>query len=173
MLQWDENLTYKTPPGRNVASTSRISFPKLGRVIFEYASTCTLGCSKCSEYFREYHYKNRDKKKEQRKLNRQKNIEHDKAYRQGYYQNNRDKTNEKKKKYNKDYKQLEVFCDDCQCNVKKYRWSRHLQTEKHKQNETVKHDEAEKLNKMTDEEKDELYKIKKLKQIWKSVWLKS
>ena len=57
--------------------------------------------------------------------------------------------------------------------MKKYKWSRHLQTEKHKQNETVKHDEAEKLNKMTDEEKDELYKIKKLKQIWKSVWLKS
>ena len=52
----------------------------------------------------------------------------------------------KTKKYNKDYKQLEVFCDDCQCNVKKYRWSRHLQTEKHKQNETVKNDETEKLN---------------------------
>ena len=109
MLQWDENLTYKTPPGRNVASTSRISFPKLGRVIFEYASTCTLGCSKCSEYFREYHYKNRDKKKEQRKLNRQKNIEHDKAYRQGYYQNNRDKTNEKRKNTTKTISNLKCF----------------------------------------------------------------
>ena len=37
-------------------------------------------CSKCREYFREYHYKNRDKKNEQRKLNRLKNIEHDKAW---------------------------------------------------------------------------------------------
>ena len=27
-------------------------------------------CSKCREYFKEYHYKNRDKKNEQRKLNR-------------------------------------------------------------------------------------------------------
>ena len=51
-------------------------------------------------------------------------------------------------------KQLEVFCDYCQCKVKKYRWSRHLQTEKHKHNETVKNDEEEKINKMTEEEKD-------------------
>ena len=53
-------------------------------------------CSKCREYFKEYHYKNRDKKNEQRKLNRHKNKEHDKAYRQEYYQNNRDRINEKK-----------------------------------------------------------------------------
>ena len=76
-------------------------------------------CSKCREYFREYHYKNRDKKNEQRKLNRLKNIEHDKAYSQEYYQNNRDKINEKQKEYNKDYMQLEVFCDYCECTVKK------------------------------------------------------
>ncbi len=54
-------------------------------------------CSKCREYFKEYHYKNRDKKNEQRKLNRQKHKEHDKAYRQECYQNNRDKINEKRK----------------------------------------------------------------------------
>ena len=40
--------------------------------------------------------------------------------------------------------------------MKKCRWSRHLQTEKHKHNETVKNDE-EKVNKMTDEEKDEYF----------------
>ena len=130
-------------------------------------------CSKCREYFKEYHYKNRDKKNEQRKLNRLKNLEHDKAYRQEYQQNNRDKINEKKKEYNKDYKQLEVFCDYCHCKVKEYRWSRHLQTEKHKHHETVKNDEEEKINNMTNEEKDEYLKIKKLKQIWKNVWLRS
>ena len=54
-------------------------------------------CSKCPEYFREYHYKNRDKKNEQRKLNRLKNIKHDKAYSQEYYQNNRDEINEKRR----------------------------------------------------------------------------
>ena len=73
------------------------------------------------KYFREYHYKNRDKNNEQRKLNRLKNIEHDKAYSQEYYQNNRDKINEKKKEYNEDYLQLEVFCDYCECTVKKCR----------------------------------------------------
>ena len=39
----DWKPTYKTPPGRNIASTSHISFPKLGRIIFENASTFTLG----------------------------------------------------------------------------------------------------------------------------------
>ena len=43
MLQWIENLTYKTPPGRNIASTSRISLPKLDALIFENASTFTTG----------------------------------------------------------------------------------------------------------------------------------
>ena len=41
----DWKPTYKTPPGRNIASTSRISFPKLGRITFENASTFTLGSS--------------------------------------------------------------------------------------------------------------------------------
>ena len=39
--------------------------------------------------------------------------------------------------------------------MKKCRWSKHLQPEKHKHNETVKNDEEEKVNKMTDEEKEE------------------
>ena len=43
MLQWIENLTYKTPPGRNIASTSRISLPNLDASIFENASTFTTG----------------------------------------------------------------------------------------------------------------------------------
>ena len=92
---------------------------------------------------------------------------------QKYYRNNKAEILEKGREYNNEYRQLEVFCDFCQCKVKKCRWSKHLQTEKHKLNETVKKDEEEKVNKMTDEEKDEYYKIKKLKQIWKTVWLRS
>ena len=34
--------TYKTPPKRNIASTSRISFPNLKRTIFKNVSTFTL-----------------------------------------------------------------------------------------------------------------------------------
>ena len=44
----DWKPTYKTPPGRNIASTSHISFPKLGRIIFENASTFTLGSTMTS-----------------------------------------------------------------------------------------------------------------------------
>ena len=115
-------------------------------------------CQQCLEKERENYRKNRDKERERW---------------QKYYTNNKTEINEKKKKYNKNYKQLEVFCDYCQCKVKKYRWSKHLQTEKHKHNEMVKHDEEEKVNKMTDEEKDECFKMNNLKQIWKSVWLRS
>ena len=68
----------------------------------------------------------------------------------------------KKIEYNKDYKQLEVFCDYCQCKVKKYVVQTFNKTEKHKHNETVKNDEEEKINKMTDEEKDEYLKMKKI-----------
>ena len=115
-------------------------------------------CERCLEKEREKYQKNREKKRERW---------------QKYYKNNKTEILEKGKEYNKEYRQLEVFCDYCQCKVKKCRWSKHLQTEKHKHNETVKNDEEEKVNKMTDEEKDEYYKIKKLKQIWKTVWLRS
>ena len=42
---------------------------------------------------------------ERRKLNHQKNQEHDKAYRQEYQQNNRDKINERKKHYRENNKE--------------------------------------------------------------------
>ena len=71
---------------------------------------------------------------------------------QQYYRNNKTEILEKGKEYNKEYRQLEAFCDFCPCKVKKCRWSKHLQTKKHKHNETVKKDEEEKVNKMTDEE---------------------
>ena len=53
--------------------------------------------------------------------------------------------------------------------MKKCWWSKHLQTEKHKHHETVENDEEEKINKMPNEEKDEYFKMKKLKQIWKNI----
>ena len=53
MLQWIENLTYKTPPGRNIASTSRISLPNLDASIFENASTFTTG-SNCEKNWGEF-----------------------------------------------------------------------------------------------------------------------
>ena len=115
-------------------------------------------CERCLEKEREKYHKNREKKREKW---------------QKYYTNNKTEILEKKKEYKKDYMQLEVFCDYCQCKVKQCRWSKHLQTEKHKQNETVKNDEEEKISKMTEEEKDEYLKMKKLKQIWKTVWLRS
>ena len=67
----------------------------------------------------------------------------------------------KKEKTIKNYNQFEVLCDYCQCKVKKYSWLRHVQTEKHKQNEICKNDDNEKVNNVTDEEKDEDFKIKK------------
>ena len=50
---------------------------------------------------------------------------------------------DKSKEANKIYRQKEVFCDICQCNVKKCRLSIHLKIEKHLQNEKVKNDEEE------------------------------
>ncbi len=114
-------------------------------------------CQKCLEKERENYRKNKDEKRERWKT---------------YYTNNKTEILEKGKEYKKKYRKLEVFCDYCQCKVKKCRWSKHLQTEKHKQNETAKHDEEEKVNKMADEEKDEYFKMKKLNQIWKTVWLR-
>ena len=59
----------------------------------------------------------------------------------------------------------------CICKVKKCRWKKHIETQKHKNNEMIKRKEEERLNKMTDEEKDEYDKIKTLKKIWDKVRL--
>ena len=75
-----------------------------------------------------------DNKNEQRKLVRQKNKKNTTRH---TGKNITNITVIELKKYNKDYKQLEVFCDYCHCKVKKSKWSKHLQTEKHKHNETI------------------------------------
>ena len=71
----------------------------------------------------------------------------------------------------KEYNKIEIDCEFCECKVKKCRWKAHTETQKHKNNEMIKRKEEEKLNKMTEEEKDECDKIKKLKKIWKKVRL--
>ena len=116
-------------------------------------------CERCLEKEREKYQKNREKKGRGGSGRSITEIIKQKFLKKG-------------KNTTKSIDNLKVFCDFCQCKVKKCRWSKHLQTEKHKHNETVKKDEEEKVNKMTDEEKDEYYKIKKLKQIWKTVWLR-
>ena len=63
-----------------------------------------------------------------------------------------------------------MLCDICKCKVKKCRASKHLQTQKHINNEKKKNEEEEeKLSKMTDEEKDEYFKTQELQKIWKKV----
>ena len=102
-------------------------------------------CSKCREYFREYHYKNRDKKNEQRKLNHQKNIEHDKAMWQEYYQNNRDKISERKKHYREnnkeklkeaqqEYMKKIYHCPLCDYDIKLYKKAQHEKSQTHQNN---------------------------------------
>ena len=65
----------------------------------------------------------------------------------------------------------EIDCEVCKCKVKKCRLKKHFETQKHKNNEMIKRKEEGKLNKMTDEEKDEYDKIKKLKKTWNKVRL--
>ena len=69
---------------------------------------------------------------------------------------------EKIKASKKEYSQIEIDCEFCECKVKKYRWKAHTETQKHKNNERIKKKEEEKLNNITDEEKYEYVMIKKI-----------
>ena len=80
----------------------------------------------------------------------------------------KDEIKEQHREYQKEYRQIEVWCDICDCKVKKCRASKHLQTQKHINNEKNQNEEEEKLSKMTDEEKDEYIKIQKLQTILKN-----
>ena len=55
--------------------------------------------------------------------------------------------------------------------MNKCRWKAHTETQKQKKNEMIERKEEDKVNKMTDEEKEEYFMIKKLKKIWKKVRL--
>ena len=77
------------------------------------------------------------------------------------------------KNIKKEYRQIEAFCDICQCKVKKCRVFKHL-----KQTSTLnmkKHEEKEekKLQPMNEEEQDDYLKIKQLQTIWKAVTVRS
>ena len=56
----------------------------------------------------------------------QKNKEKKEERWQKYCTDNKNEILEKKKEYRKEYRQLEVYCDTCQCKVKKCRWSKHI-----------------------------------------------
>ena len=45
---------------------------------------------------------------------------------------------EKIKASKKEYSQIEIDCEFCECKVKKYRWEAHTETQKHKNNERIK-----------------------------------
>ena len=109
-------------------------------------------CLRCLEKNREKYYKNRDKKNARAKI---------------YRSEHKEETYARMKEYNKTYTQIEVRCTICDCNVKKCRWSKHCQTMKHKQKE----EETNKVNAMSEEERDEYFKIKQLKSIWNKVRL--
>ena len=100
---------------------------------------------------------------EKRRRYREQNPERSKKY--------KEETSEQIKAYRNEYNKIEIDCEVCKCKVKKCRWKKHIETQKHKNNEMIKRKEEEKLNRMTDEEKDEYDKIKKLKKIWNKVRL--
>ena len=111
-------------------------------------------CIRCLEKEREKYRRNKEKKQEQE---------------QKYYVEHKEEIKEQHRKYNKECRQIEVWCGICKCKVKKCRASKHLQTQKHINSEKQKNEEEEKLSKMTDEEKDEYFKIQELQKIWKKV----
>ena len=78
---------------------------------------------------------------------------------------------EKIKASKKEYSQIAIDCEFCECKVKKYRWKAHTETQKHKNNERIKKKEEEKLYNMTEEGKYEYFMIKKLQKIWNKVRL--
>ena len=80
-------------------------------------------CIRCLEKEREKHQNN----KEQR---------HQKSKR--YREAHKEEINARMKEYSKVYNQIEVFCDICQCKVKKCRWSEHKKTQKHNKNQKQK-----------------------------------
>ena len=111
-------------------------------------------CERCLEKEREKHHRNKEKRAERN---------------QKYYIEHKDEIKEQHREYQKEYRQIEVWCDICDCKVKKCRASKHLHTQKHINNAKQKNAEEEKLSKMTDEEKDEYIKIQKLQKVLQKV----
>ena len=67
-------------------------------------------CIRCLEKEREKHQNNKEQRHQQSK-----------KYREAH----KEEINARRKEYSKVYNQIEVFCDICQCKVKKCRWSEH------------------------------------------------
>ena len=107
-------------------------------------------CIRCLEKEREKYWKNRDKKLETSKNN---------------YEKRKDEIKEKQK----EYQQIDFFCDVCQRNIKKYRLSKHLKTDRHISKEKLQKEEEKKQKEMEEYLKDDEVRIAKLKQIWKTI----
>ena len=75
----------------------------------------------------------------------------------------------KSKESQKKYRQKEVFCDVCQRNIRKYGFSKHLQSDRHINKVNLKNEEEKKQKEMEEYLKDDEERIAKLKQIWKTI----
>ena len=102
-------------------------------------------CISCREYLREYHYKNREKLNENRKLNHLKNKDYDKIYWKEYQENHREEIRERKQNYiekNKDkikakrqeYQNKTHVCHICNYEIKFYKKSQHEKSQTHQNN---------------------------------------
>ena len=80
---------------------------------FEMFNGENVTCNVCLERWKRWAGKNGEKKKEiDRKW--------------------REENREKKMEYDREYSLIKVWCERCECNVRKCKWSRHEKTEKHK-----------------------------------------
>ena len=70
-------------------------------------------CERCFQKRRRYRERNPEKVKERSKKYKEENSEQIKAYRN-------------------EYNKIEIDCEVCKCKVKKCRWKKHIETQKHK-----------------------------------------
>ena len=137
----DKGKPYKT------YCKSKKSINKLGR-----CETCQ---TKIDQTYTERLRRKNERRKQERLDNPDKFREREKKYREA--------NSEKIKASKKEYSKIEIDCEFCECKVKKCRWKAHMETQKHTNNGRSKRKEEEKPSKMTVEEKDECFKIQKLK----------
>ena len=124
-------------------------------------------CETCQARIDKNYIERERRKNERRKQERIANPEKFREKAKKYRETNLEKIKASRKEYNR----IEIDCEFCDCKVKKCRWKAHTETQKHKNNEMIKRKEEDKVSKMTDEEKEEYFMIKKLKKIWNKVRL--
>ena len=55
----------------------------------------------------------------------------------------KEQNSEQVKAYRNEYNKIEIDCEVCKCKVKTCRWKKHIETQKHKNNEMIKRKEEE------------------------------